>query len=71
MAEIKEIECSCGHRASASYREKDNPYSSYGIWTFSNLECVSNQVEKAVQMSYSEAINAAKPKCPLCGSKIS
>lgn len=71
MAEIKQIECSCGHLASASYREKDNPYSSYGIWTFTGLDCISNQVEKPVQMSYSEAVAAAKPKCPVCGTEIS
>lgn len=71
MAEVKEIECSCGHLASVSYREKDSPYSSCGIWTFTGLDCVLSQVEKPVQMSYSEAVAAARPKCPACGAEIS
>ena len=70
MAEIKETKCSCGHLASTSYREKDKPYSSYGIWMFNNLDCISRQVEKPVQMSYSEALNESKPEFPACAPKL-
>ena len=71
MSETYIVKCSCGYEASASYREKDNPYSSYGIWSFNNLHCQSNTVEKSVQMSLSEALVAAKPRCPECNENIS
>ncbi len=66
--EKKRIECKCGHIGFASYREKDNAYSSYGIWTFTGFLCGSNTVEKPFQMSFTEALSAAKPVCPECGS---
>lgn len=70
MAEIRNIKCDCGHEASASYREKDSAYSSYGIWSFSNLDCSSNTVEKPVSMSLLSAISEAGPHCPKCSAKI-
>mgnify|MGYP000078030853 CR=1 FL=1 len=69
MDEVQ-ISCPCGHMAKAGYREKDNPYSSYGIWSFENLNCIDNTVSKGVQMSLFEAISEASPECPICNEKI-
>ncbi|GAB1054280.1 MAG: hypothetical protein WAqPseu_02680 [Shewanella algae] len=64
------ISCECGHKGSAKYRENDSLYSSYGIWTFTDLDCRKRQVEKPGQMSLFEAIESAEPKCPSCGTSI-
>lgn len=65
-----EIICICGEIAHATYREKDTPYSSYGIWEFLNLNCKETSVEKKFTMSRSEAVVNAEPKCKKCGHSI-
>lgn len=70
MVEIFKILCDCGHIATAKYREKDNSYSSYGIWEFSDLMCESIQVMKPLSMTLDEAILEAKPSCPNCKKSI-
>jgi hypothetical protein len=67
---IRHIECECGHIGTASYREKDNAYSSYGIWEFNGFICTSNHVEKKFQMSFREAVLEAEPVGQKCGRAI-
>jgi hypothetical protein len=72
MSDIYSVNCLCGYKeAKAKYYEKDTPYSSKAIWTFSGLKCNRNPVEKPGSMSLSDALNVATPKCPKCNIEIS
>ena len=71
MSDIYSVICSCGFDdAKAKYREKDSPFSSHGIWTFTGLICIKNTVEEPGDMSLSNALKEAEPKCPKCNVKI-
>jgi len=71
MVDHYTINCSCGFNdAKAKYYEKDSVYSSRAIWTFSNLKCDREQVEKPSYMSIEDALSQAKPSCPDCDAAI-
>ncbi|WP_257291072.1 hypothetical protein [Endozoicomonas sp. ONNA1] len=70
MGERYKVICPCGYKAEAYYREKDNPYSSWGIWTFEGLKCSEKTVQKKMQMYLSEGLAFAGPVCPKCDRKV-
>jgi hypothetical protein len=70
MSDYYWVTCDCGHKGSATYREKDNPYSSVAIWRFFDVSCMHNIVENPYVMSIDQAIKTAKPNCPACGCAI-
>jgi len=71
MASHYSVACSCGYnKAKAKYYEKDSPYSSHAIWSFTNLDCDKKQVEEAGYMSIEDALKEAQPRCPDCGADI-
>lgn len=70
MAEHYKVICTCSYMGSAKYREKDSPFSSYGIWEFQGFNCAKTPVERPVSMTMIDAIDEAKPFCPKCHQEI-
>jgi len=68
--ETYHIQCKCGYTAKATYREKDNMYSSRAIWSFNGFSCKKDTVERGGYMSLDQALSEANPVCPECGIDV-
>lgn len=64
-----DLECSCGYKGRVRMKENDAPFSaSYESYSLVGFEGGTHYAEP--HCSLQEAIEAMKPMCPECGSRV-